>query len=243
MGIKVIHKITAGALSASKKVRSKASRFRSLLMRWAKRHGRHFPWRLTSDPFKTLVAEIMLQRTRSDQVTPVYQHFVGRYPTVTDLAKASQDDVAQILRPLGLAFRAKIFKRLAQTVVDGGSETPPTLAEDAIKLPGVGPYAASAVDAFLGGRRIPLIDANIARIISRVFDIGRTNWRYATSAERQAIYEVAALCMGRIRPRSYHYAILDFAAKVCTPLQPVCPKCPMYRASVCAYGKAYTERT
>jgi A/G-specific adenine glycosylase len=197
-----------------------------------------FPWRQTSDPFKTLVAEMMLQRTRSDQVTPVYERFVGRYGTIAELAKASSDEVMQILRPLGLASRATTFRRLAQIVVEEGLDFPPIRAEDAIKLPGVGPYAASAVDAFLGGRRIPLIDANIARVISRVFEVGRQDWRYATSTERQAIFEVASLCMGRIRPRVYHYAILDFAAKVCTPLRPTCSKCPMYRARICAYANA-----
>jgi A/G-specific adenine glycosylase len=207
-------------------------------MRWATRHGRSFPWRQTSDPFKTLVAEMMLQRTRSDQVTPIYERFVGRYGSVAELAKAPSDEVTRILRPLGLASRATTFRKLAQIVVESGLDCPPIRAEDAIKLPGVGPYAASAVDAFLGGRRIPLVDANIARVMSRVFAVGRPDWRYATSAERQSIYEVAALCMGRVRPRSYHYAILDFAAKVCTPLRPGCPKCPMRRARICAYGSA-----
>src|SRR5437588_12316627 len=133
MGIKVIPEISSGVLSASKEFRSKAGQFRSLLMRWARRNGRSFPWRRTSDPFKTLVAEMMLQRTRSDQVTPVYRKFLCRYPTVSELANAATDEVREILHPLGLAFRANTFQRLALVVVEPGQDTPPIRAGQRIK--------------------------------------------------------------------------------------------------------------
>ncbi len=237
MGIKTIPKIVPGPLSSDGGHRAKARRFRSLLMRWAKRHGRNFPWRHTSDPYQTLIAEMMLQRTRSEQVVPVYEQFVGRYPTIQALASASPEAVTRILRPLGLTFRSGTFVRLAQDVMEQHEGSVPTRAEETVALPGAGPYAASAVDAFLTRRRLPLIDANIARVLSRVFDLGGGDWRHAKEQERRVLYEAAALCLGKVNPRGYHYAILDFAAKVCTPRNPSCPECPMHRARICAFCK------
>lgn len=233
MGTKVIPKVVPGALSSA--LRVKARRYRSILIRWAKRHGRSFPWRYTSDPYKALVAEIMLQRTRSNQVAPIYAAFTARFPTVESLSQANPDEVAETLRPLGLSFRARTFLDFARVVMDKHGGAIPLRAEDAVKLPGAGPYGASALEVFVAGRRLPLIDANIARVLSRVFGIGRTDWRYATADDRRALYETAALCVGRGDPRRYHYALLDFAAKVCTAVNPACPDCPMQRAGICAY--------
>lgn len=242
MGIKIIPKIVTGALSSDGGVRVKAQRFRSLVMRWAKRHGRDFPWRRTSDPYWTLVAEMMLQRTRSDQVVPVYEQFLRRFPTVKALAAASADEVSRILRPLGLAFRAGMFVRLAREVAEKHGGSIPMRAEEAIALPGAGPYVASAVDAFMTRRRLPLIDANIARVLSRVFGLGGGDWRYAKEKERRLLYEAAALCLGKANPRAYHYAILDFAATVCTSRNPACLECPMHRAAICAHCETVGPR-
>ncbi len=231
----MLPKIVRGPLSSDRDIRAKAKRFRSLLMRWAERHGRDFPWRNTSDPFKTLIAEMMLQRTRSEQVAPVYEKFVERYPTVRALASAQEEEVKRVLRPLGLAFRAGMFISLARRVGKEYGGRVPTRAEDAVTLPGVGPYAACAVDVFLAKRRIPLIDANIARVLSRIFGLGGGGWRYAKERERRVLYEAASVCLGRTNPRVYHYALLDFAAKVCTPRKPACPECPMHTVGICAY--------
>jgi A/G-specific adenine glycosylase len=237
MAAKTIQSISPSAFTESPEVRTKAKRFRTILMRWAKRHGRRFPWRRTSDPYKTLVAEMMLQRTRSEQVAPVYKQFLARYPAVGDLARANQDEVDGALRPLGLAFRSRTFVQLAKVVLENRAGCIPARAEEVVVLPGVGPYVASALDAFLTGRRLAVIDANVARVISRVFGIGRPDWRYARAHERREIFEVATACIGRVSPRAYHYALLDFAAKVCTAVRPACPDCPMHRAGICAHCK------
>jgi A/G-specific adenine glycosylase len=235
MGVKVIPKVVIGALSFTRSIQAKTRRFRSLLMRWARRHGRDFPWRRTSDPYRTIVAEIMLQRTRSNQVVPIYEQFMERFPTIAALASAPADDVARILRPLGLAFRAGMFTRLAREVIEKYGGSVPTRAEETIALPGAGPYVASAIDAFATKRRLPLIDANIARVLSRIFGLSGGDWRYAKEEQRRVMYEAAALCLGKANPRAYHYAILDFAAEVCTPRSPACPECPMHRAGICVF--------
>lgn len=241
MGIKTVQKVPKSGLSERADLRRKAKVFRATLMRWARGHGRSFPWRETSDPYAALVAELMLQRTRSDQVVPVYRRFMTTFPTVLSLAGAPLDEVRGVLRPLGLAFRARLFGELARAVVRDHEGNVPVKAEDAVRLPGAGPYTATAVDVFLGRRRIPLIDANVARVIGRVFRAGRADWRHATAEERRVVVELAALCMGRSDPRAYHYALLDFAAKVCAPRKPACPDCPMHRVRICAYCKEHTR--
>jgi A/G-specific adenine glycosylase len=237
MGIKAIPKVVPGPISSNPEIQVKASKFRRLLTRWARKHGRSFPWRKTSDPFKTLIAEMMLQRTRSEQVAGVYPEFVRKYATVGRLAEASLRAVTRDLRTLGLNFRAKTFQKLAREVSARHGGVVPVEAEEVVKLPGAGPYSATAVDAFLRGRRLPVIDANIARVVSRVFGLGRPDWRHATVRERSDLHEATLLAMGRSRPRTFYYGLLDFAAKVCAPT-PACPDCPMHRARICAHCKS-----
>jgi A/G-specific adenine glycosylase len=234
MGMKAIPRVVPGPISSSPEIQVKAGKFRFLLTKWAKRHGRSFPWRRTSDPFKTLIAEMMLQRTRSGQVAGVYRQFVQKYPTIGRLADASPRMVNRILRPLGLNFRARTFQKLARVVSAEHGGVMPVEAEEVVKLPGAGPYSAAAVDAFLRGRRLPVIDANIARVISRVFGIGRPDWRFATARERSDLFEATLLALGRSRPRTFYYGLLDFAAKVCAST-PACPDCPMQRARICTH--------
>jgi A/G-specific adenine glycosylase len=185
-----------------------------------------------------LIAEMMLQRTRSGQVVPVYERFVERYPNLAALSGAEPRALSEIMRPLGLAFRVRTFRELSRVLMNKHDGEVPIRAEDAIQLPGVGPYVASALDAFLRKRRIPIIDANIARVLGRVFGVGGAEWRHATAEERRAMHEIAWLSIGRVTPRGYHYALLDFAAMVCTPRNPACPDCPMHRARICAYCEA-----
>lgn len=232
---------STGPFDTSNILRQKAERFRSLLMRWAREHGRAFPWRSTSNPFKTVIAEMLLQRTRSSQVVPIYKRLIARYPSPMKLAEASPRAVGQILYPLGLAFRAKMLVNLAQKIMKEHEAKPPTRAEEVITLPGVGPYTAAAVDAFLNGRRLPVVDTNVARTISRVFAVGRPDWRRATAEERRRIFATTLLSMGRIHPRKFYYALLDFAATVCSS-SPRCPDCPMHRAGVCAYCLTVTPK-
>jgi A/G-specific adenine glycosylase len=239
MGIKTIERVAAGVLSTNKDMRAKARQFRHVLMLWANRHGRSLPWRETADSYRTLIAELMLQRTRSDQVVPVYQRFVQKYPHIAALASASLADLEVVLRPLGLAFRARTFLRLARRITEDYGGRVPLRAEEAVRLPGVGPYVASALDAFLTNRRIAAVDANIARVMARVFGIGGEKWRSATAAERRVVHEAAGMCLGRSTPRAYHYALLDFAAAVCSPKRPACPECPMHKAGICSYCAAH----
>lgn len=235
MSTKAIPKVEPGPLSANVSLKSKSRQFRRALMRWADRYGRSFPWRQTRDPFGTLVAEVMLQRTRSEQVARVYDRFLARFANVSSLAKARVGEVESVIRPLGLVSRAKTLVKIARAIMEKYDGRIPVKAEEAILLPGTGPYAASALDVFLNRRRLPLVDANIARVLSRVFAIGQPDWRYATADERRALYELAALCLGKADPRRYHYAILDFGAKVCSATSPSCPECPMHRVGICAY--------
>src|SRR5689334_5783771 len=114
MGYKRIFSPPRSRLSSDPKTRDRARRFRKVLLKWAICHGREFPWRTTSDAYKTLMAEVMLQRTRSYQVVDVYQRFIQKYPSIAALAETPTTELARLLRPLGLVFRARSLSALAR---------------------------------------------------------------------------------------------------------------------------------
>ena len=120
-----------------------AQAFRRRLLRWAEENGRSFPWRGERDPFKVLVAELLLQRSRGTTVASVYVDLVSRWPTAKDLADAKVGDIASVMRPLGLTRRASTLKALAGLVSQRGMPS----VDGLLALPGVGPYVANATAA------------------------------------------------------------------------------------------------
>jgi A/G-specific adenine glycosylase len=173
-----------------------------------------------------LVGEILLQRTRGEHVPGVYGEFLRRWPTATALAKARTPSIAAVIRPLGLAKRASILKRLGGDLADLGGV--PTDRVDLQKLPGVGPYAAHAVPVFAAGEQLPVVDWVIARVLRRYFGLP-TGQRPNND---RGLWDLAGDLAGRGRARELWLGTLDFAAAVCKP-RPLCPTCPL--RSTCSY--------
>ncbi|MFB3739940.1 MAG: A/G-specific adenine glycosylase, partial [Candidatus Velamenicoccus archaeovorus] len=121
------------------------------LLRWGRANRRDFPWRSETDPFRILVAEVLLQRSRGTTVAGVYQQLFARWPDVRALAGARVASIRSVIRPLGLVRRAGTLRELARAVVALGGV--PRTAEGLLELPGVGPYAAHATLAVAFGRR------------------------------------------------------------------------------------------
>jgi A/G-specific adenine glycosylase len=200
-------------------IRFGAADARALLV-WHVRHGRRYPWRLTSDPYRLVVTELMLVRTRADQVAAVWPRFFDSFPSLSSLAAASDADIREILRPLGLQWRATRiidFAGAAAGHVDWLDRLP--------DLPGGGPYISAA--AIVGVRKrgeLP-VDVTIARVIGRY-------WGLAASGEPRRSSDVlrAASSMGHRSLRFFH-AWLDLAATVCRPRRPLCDYCPLLSCS------------
>ena len=166
----------------------------------------------------------MLQRTRAEQVVPTFNLFRDRYPSPAALARASKDELAWLVEPLGLRWRGRLLHRLAKEIARLEGVLP--LDQPALEaLPGVGPYAAAATLSLHANRRAVLIDSNFVRVLCRLvgaaFD-GETR-------RKRWLRELAEAVTPPRAHRAYNYAVLDLAALVCLPRTPQCKVCPILK--------------
>src|SRR5438876_8129169 len=142
---------------------------RMRLLAWYDANRRDLPWRRTRDPYRILVAEYLLQRTRVASGTPYYERFLERFPAVRDLAAAPIDDVLAVWEGLGFYGRAQNLHAAAQAVVERHLGMIPRSYHDLMALPGIGPYTAGAVASIAFGIPVPAVDGNVVRVIARLF--------------------------------------------------------------------------
>lgn len=204
--------------------------FRDRLSRWWPANRREFPWRAQGSPYGWLIAEVMLRRTRAAQVAGVYERFIARFPTPKALAKAGEAEVAELLRPLGLAWRVPAFRLMAQEIVARHQGQVPRDREALLSLPGVGDYVADAVRCFGFGESVAVIDANTVRVAARYFGFSFD----PESRRRKPVKAAVTRLLDAKRPAESNLALLDFAALICQPLRPLCDRCPM--AINCAWA-------
>jgi A/G-specific adenine glycosylase len=206
-------------------------KFDKALLNWWRQNGRRFPWRETGNAYHILVSEVMLHRTKADQVVPVYTAFVTKYPTVNRLRDAPAREVKQALRPLGLRWRTALVRKMSEHVMNQFGGEIPEARDELESLPGVGPYIASAVRCFAFGHAEPLLDTNTVRIVGRVWGRG-----YSDGSRRSKEFrDLASSLIDRRRPREFSYAMLDLGATLCRPVEPRCERCPMLK--LCRYGR------
>jgi len=205
-------------------------RLRGALLRWYRRERRDLPWRRTRDPYRVWISEAMLQQTRVDTVIPYYHRFLERFPDVEALAGADLDDVLGAWQGLGYYSRARNLKRAAEHVVECHGGALPDTADALRELPGVGRYTAGAVASIAFDRPEPIVDGNVARVLSRIH--GLTGDPKSTAGQARLWEEAARLVRGRA-PGDLNQALMELGATVCTPRAPACPRCPV-RASCAA---------
>lgn len=170
-----------------------------------RKHGRHdLPWRHTTEPYKILVSETMLQQTQVPRVIPKYREFLRAFPTVRALARAPLGDVLRAWQGLGYNRRAKLLWLGAQEVVDIHHGTYPRTYQDLVRLPGVGPYTAGAVMAFAYNEPVPLIETNIRTVYLHHFFADRADVPDA------ALLPYIAATLDRRNPRVWYAALMDY---------------------------------
>jgi len=197
---------------------------RKRLIAWGQQNFRKFPWRLTTDPYHILVSEILLHRTRAEQVVPFYLELIRRYPTVTSLAKAKLSDLEELLYPLGLRWRVEKMHLMAREIAERYGGIVPDKREDLLSLPGVSHYIAGAVLCFAYGKPEPLLDTNTVRVTGRLFGIPVTD----SSRRSKRFRELMREFLDEDNPREFNYALLDLAAIVCLKKSlPRCSVCPL----------------
>ncbi len=197
---------------------------RRRLLAWYETNRRDLPWRRTRDPYRILVAEYLLQRTRIASGLPYYERFLERFPTVHDLATASIDDVLAVWEGLGFYRRARNLHAAARAIVERhGGEVPSTF-EALSALPGMGPYTAGAIASIAFGIPVPAVDGNVTRVIARLFRIRED---VSKSATRRRIAELAVRLVSREVPGQFNQGLMELGATVCTPASPACDRCPL----------------
>ena len=199
------------------------TRYRESLIVWGTENFRPYPWREDEDPFLTLISEIMLHRTRSDQVAPVYTSFSERYSCPEDVIEADREDIAGMIQSLGLHSRTDRIINIAHILQEDHDGDVPEERDSLLALPGVGPYIAGAVRCFAYHEIDTLPDTNTLRVTSRLFGIDDIDNPYRSKTLHDLIERMA---MPEQTSR-YYYSLLDLAALVCHPSNPECSKCPV----------------
>lgn len=211
--------------------RSRGHIFVRRLLSWGRNNRRSFPWREETDPFRILVAEVLLQRSRGKTVAKVYEDLFGRWPAAQDLARAPLHQVEAVIYPLGLWRRASTLKALASEVETRAGV--PSSVEELMALTGVGRYAASATLAAAFGRSEPTVDAVTARVYRRYFNLPSDQPPSSDKGLWTAVTEVTP----RRSSRDWNWAVLDLAAEICRPKRPRCPACPL--SDTCAWASRH----
>jgi A/G-specific adenine glycosylase len=201
------------------------------LLAWGRRNRREFPWRGERDPFRVLVAEVLLQRSRGTTVAGVYEELFARWPDAGGLAAAEENEIAEVIRPLGLTSRARGVKQMAEQVVEAGGV--PRSVEAMLRLAGVGRYSASATAASAFGKEQPTVDGTSARVYRRVFGVTASRDAHVDDELWELVAEVSPK-RGAIR--EWNWAVLDLASQICLPKVPRCSDCPILEQ--CAYGSS-----
>jgi A/G-specific adenine glycosylase len=198
--------------------------FRRSLLRWYREHGRDLPWRRTRDPYAILISEFMLQQTQVATVLPYYKKWRQRFPTFVALARASETEVLHAWQGLGYYARAINLHSTAKRVVDRYGGRFPKSIEQIERLPGVGKYTAHAVATFAFDQSVAIVEANTARVLSRLFDL---RIPIDSTAGRNALWSRAASLVPEKSAARYNSALLDLGALICLPRKPRCGICPV----------------
>ncbi len=196
---------------------------RRALLRWFAREQRDLPWRRTRDPYAIWVSEVMLQQTQVTRVTERWPRFLRRFPTVRALALAPLDDVLAEWSGMGYYARARNLHRAAQTIAEVHGGVLPRTAAGLRELPGFGPYTAGAVASIAFDEATPLVDGNVARVLSRLFAVDGLP---GTPSRERRLWALAAALVEGPQPGALNQSLMELGALVCTPSAPRCGHCP-----------------
>jgi A/G-specific adenine glycosylase len=205
---------------------------------WFARNQRPLPWRATYDPWLVWLSEVMLQQTRMEVVLRYYSEFVRRFPTLISVAEASEDAVLAAWSGLGYYRRARMLREGAADVVARFEGSVPQTVAELTVIPGIGRYTAGAISSIAHEQKAPIVDGNVARILSRIFAIeaaaGSPKLMRAAWVRSE---QLVAACRS---PRAFNQGLMEIGALLCKPRKPECPRCPVRRFCA-AYASGRVE--
>jgi len=212
--------------------RRNAPKIAERIEEWFRQNARELPWRSHYDPYHVWISEFMAQQTRMEVVLRYLPRFMERFPSIEALAAADEEAVVTAWSGLGYYRRARMLHRSAKEIVERFGGQLPDDVDILETLHGFGPYTAGAVASIAFERRVPLVDGNVARIVSRLEEI-EAPWRSRTLDKR--CWDVAELLVEKCAsPRALNQGLMELGARVCTPKNPDCDSCPLVRQCAAA---------
>jgi len=200
--------------------------FQNILIQWFKNEGKSYPWRETRDPYAILVSELMLQQTRIQTVLDrrYFESWMEKFPDPETLAGAEEEDLLKAWEGLGYYNRARNLQKAARKIVTEYDGRFPERLEEILELPGVGRYTAGAVFSFAFGKRAPIVDGNVVRVLSRLFSFSEP---VDKPAGLRQLWEWAEEMTPEKSAREYNSAIMELGQSLCTRSNPKCEECPV----------------
>ncbi|RUA16907.1 MAG: A/G-specific adenine glycosylase [Clostridia bacterium] len=198
--------------------------FRHALLAWYDAQARVLPWREHVTPYHTWISEIMLQQTQVNTVIPYYQRFLVRFPDVSTLAAAPLDEVLKLWEGLGYYRRVHNLYKSAKIIVEQHNGKLPENEKSLLALPGIGRYTAGAIRSIAFGKRTPVLDGNVKRVLARVDDIDESIDLRKTGKH---LWARAAELTPSDRPGDFNQAMMELGATICLPREPACNVCPV----------------
>jgi len=212
--------------------------FSKKLILWYLEHKRDLPWRTTKSPYRIWLSEIMLQQTRVAQSLPYYKVFISEFPTVHDLANASEEKVLKLWQGLGYYSRARNLHTTAKYISEELNGEFPVTFKGLLQLKGVGDYTASAIASISFNLPTAVVDGNVYRVLSRYFGIETS---INSSAGIKEFKKLAQQLIDAEKPGIYNQAIMEFGARQCKPQNPVCTICVLNDNCVALQQKKISE--
>lgn len=197
---------------------------RQSLLIWFASHQRPLPWRQDYDPYHVWIAEIMGQQTQMDRVVLYFQRWIQLFPDIKTLANASEQTMLKAWEGLGYYGRVHNIRRAAKQLVQNGQYSVPSDLHQLLTLPGIGPYTAAAILSIAYNLPYPLLDANVARLLSRLHDIDAP---LKQAQVKKQLEHLANTLFDKEHPRLFNQALMELGALVCTPRQARCTVCPV----------------
>lgn len=200
--------------------------FAQQVLDWYQRFGRKtLPWQSDKTPYKVWLSEIMLQQTQVSTVIPYYRRFMEKFPTISALAAAPQDEVLHLWTGLGYYARGRNLHKAAQLIVARHGGEFPTAFDDVAALPGIGRSTAGAVLSLALGQHYPILDGNVKRVLARYFAVA--GWPGKKEVE-QKLWRLSAEMTPGEGVAQFNQAMMDLGALVCTRSRPKCELCPLH---------------
>ena len=213
--------------SSAVKTAAPADVLAASLIPWYAESKRPLPWRIDRNPYRIWISEVMLQQTTVTAVIPFFERFLAKFPNLETLAKASEETVIEYWAGLGYYSRARSLHKSAQRLAALG--TFPKTFSELIEMPGFGPYTSRAVSSQAFGEKVGVVDGNVIRVLSRVYDLDLEWWK----PKDRDIVQVKADALANavveghsVNPSDLNQALMELGATICTPQSPTCMLCP-----------------